>query len=46
MRDLAKKFHLYITGGSDFHGSNKPLIQMGTGLGGLRVPFELLEKIL
>lgn len=46
MRDLARKFNLYITGGSDFHGSNKPHIHMGKGLGGLRVPHELLKNIL
>ena len=45
MRDLAKKFHLFITGGSDFHGSNKPSIHLGTGLGTLFVPWELLNNI-
>ena len=42
---LAKKFHLFITGGSDFHGSNKPSIHLGTGLGTLFVPWELLNNI-
>lgn len=26
---IAKKFHLLCTGGSDFHGENKPAIEMG-----------------
>ncbi len=45
LRQLAKKFHLYITGGSDFHGSNKPAIQMGTGKNNIHVPEELLKNI-
>ena len=45
LRQLAKKFGLYITGGSDFHGSNKPAIQMGTGKNNIRVPAELLKNI-
>lgn len=46
MKKLAKKYSLFITGGSDFHGSNKPKISLGTGYGNLRIPEELLEPIL
>ncbi len=42
-RQLAKKNNLFITGGSDFHGSNKPTIDLGVGRGKLKVPTELLE---
>lgn len=45
IRRLAKEFHLLISGGSDFHGTPKPAIQIGTGRGNLRVPYELLEKL-
>jgi hypothetical protein len=31
-RSLAERFGLAMTGGSDFHGANKPLIALGTGL--------------
>jgi len=31
-RSLAERFGLAATGGSDFHGANKPLISLGTGL--------------
>ena len=31
-KSLAERFGLGITGGSDFHGGNKPLISLGTGL--------------
>jgi predicted metal-dependent phosphoesterase TrpH len=42
---LAKKFNLLITGGSDFHGSTKPDIEVGIGYGNLKVPYELLEQL-
>lgn len=42
IRGLAKKYNLLISGGSDFHGSNKPDIDLGTGLGHLYVPDSVL----
>lgn len=45
LKDLAKKYSLFPTGGSDFHGSNKPDIQIGFGRGGLRVSSLLLSDI-
>lgn len=44
IKRLAKEYGLAISGGSDFHGSNKPHIHLGTGTGRLFVPYELLEK--
>lgn len=35
---LAKEFSLLKSGGSDFHGDNKPFIQLGIGKGDLLVP--------
>lgn len=43
--DIAKHYGLLISGGSDFHGSNKPDIQLGTGTGNLYVPYEILRNI-
>jgi len=43
--DLAEKHHLLMSGGSDFHGSNKPDIQLGSGRGTLALPLSLYEKI-
>lgn len=43
IRKLAQEFDLKISGGSDFHGSNKPLIQLGSGMGHMYVPYEVLE---
>lgn len=42
---LASRFHLLPSGGSDFHGANKPAIDIGTGRGNLAVPYEYLEKL-
>lgn len=36
--DLAEKYTLLPTGGSDFHGENKPGVQLGIGDGNLSVP--------
>jgi len=45
-RSLAERFHLGATGGSDFHGANKPLISLGTGKrNNLNVPDALLEDL-
>lgn len=45
IRQLARKYALCITGGSDFHGSNKPDIDLGTGRGNLRIPHALWENL-
>lgn len=42
---MAARCHLLPTGGSDFHGSNKPDISIGKGRGGLRVSSLLLDAI-
>lgn len=42
---LSKKHKLLPTGGSDFHGSFKPDIQIGRGRGSLKVPYHLLSAL-
>lgn len=42
---MAHKYGFLITGGSDFHGENKPMIRIGVGTGHLRVPDELLQPL-
>lgn len=42
---IAEKHDLLISGGSDFHGTNKPHISLGKGKGKLDVPSELLETM-
>jgi len=44
-RNLAKKYSLKISGGTDFHGSFKPHISIGRGLGEMRIPYSVLENM-
>lgn len=43
--ELARKFNLVVTGGSDFHGQLIPDIQMGRGRGNLYIPYTLYENL-
>ncbi len=45
LRQMAGEMNLGISGGSDFHGKNKPLIQMGSGKGSLKIPYEIWENL-
>ena len=42
---IAGEFGILPSGGSDFHGANKPDISLGTGKGNIRVPMEYLENM-
>ncbi len=45
-QSLADRFKLGVTGGSDFHGGNKPMISLGTGCrNNLNVPDDLADKL-
>ena len=44
-RQVAKRFGILESGGSDFHGANKPHIQLGKGQGNLCIPYEFYEKL-
>lgn len=41
----ARKWNLAVTGGSDFHGANKPDIALGKGRGNLTVPYECVGDL-
>lgn len=45
MKKLAAEFDLLISGGSDFHGENKPYLHLGTGKGNLKIPDNILDAI-
>ena len=45
MKKLAQEFDLLISGGSDFHGENKPYIHLGTGKGNLKISDSILDAI-
>jgi 3',5'-nucleoside bisphosphate phosphatase len=42
---LAEQHELLVTGGTDFHGTIKPGIEMGAGDGSFHVPFELYKQL-
>ncbi len=42
---LAEEYGLLPTGGSDYHGTVKPHISIGTGTGDLEIPYAFLEGI-
>ncbi len=45
MLSVAHEFDLLVSGGSDFHGDNKPYIRLGAGKGNLNIPYEILARI-
>lgn len=45
IRKLADKYRLRISGGSDFHGANKPGLDLGNGYGKLYVPDEVWTNL-
>ena len=42
---LCKEFSLLPSGGSDFHGGNKPHIQIGVGEGNLQIPESFVKAL-
>jgi len=45
--EVAHRYGLAITGGSDFHGANKPRIQLGRGYAGnLAIPYQVLDDLM
>ena len=45
VRKIAHEYGLFITGGTDYHGRNKPDLEIGWGEGNLRIPVMLLENL-
>ncbi len=44
-RQIAHRFGIKCSGGSDFHGAAKPDVALGRGRGDLYIPMELLENL-
>lgn len=43
---IARRFGLIPTGGTDYHGDNKPGIRLGSGIdGNVRLPYRFLEEM-
>lgn len=45
VRKLAHEYNLLESGGSDFHGANKPHISLGSGCGNLCISYSYLKAI-
>jgi predicted metal-dependent phosphoesterase TrpH len=45
MLHIANKYNLAVSGGSDFHGANKPDLNIGSGRGNLKIPCSVLENL-
>ena len=41
---ICKEKNLFVSGGSDFHGTIKPDVDIGVGYGNLRIPDEILNS--
>ena len=44
-KGLAKRFNLFVTGGSDFHGANKPEVDLGYLGDGVELGYEVVESM-
>ena len=44
-RRLAKRFNLFVTGGSDFHGANKPDVDLGYLGDGAELGYQVVEAM-
>lgn len=42
---LARRFNLFVTGGSDFHGANKPDVELGNLGNGAELEYEVVERM-
>lgn len=42
--NLCVKNNFLVSGGSDYHGQNKPNVKMGTGFGNLKIPDNILDN--
>ncbi len=42
---MARRYGLVPTGGSDYHGSYKPGLELGVGRGDLNVPDDVLLEL-
>ncbi|MFH0811974.1 MAG: PHP domain-containing protein [Pseudomonadota bacterium] len=45
LRAITEKYGLLMTGGSDFHGEQKPTMFLGRGFGNMYVHYELIENM-
>lgn len=44
-KEVCERYKLLPSGGSDFHGANKPKISLGKGYGNMSIPYEYYEAL-
>jgi predicted metal-dependent phosphoesterase TrpH len=44
-KKIASQHELLITGGTDFHGTRKPSIDLGSGFGDLVIPYDIVDSL-
>lgn len=42
--NVCKDHNLFVSGGCDFHGKNKPDVDIGSGFGNLQIPTSIIEN--
>ena len=42
--EICKKHNLYISGGTDFHGTCRPEVEIGNGFGNLQIPTDIVSN--
>ncbi|BAX81463.1 PHP domain-containing protein [Labilibaculum antarcticum] len=42
---IVTKYNLLITGGSDFHGTRKPGVDLGNGFGNMVIPYDIVNAM-
>lgn len=45
IKTIASHYDLIITGGTDFHGSRKPSIDLGNGFGDMTIPYDFVNTL-
>jgi predicted metal-dependent phosphoesterase TrpH len=45
LKEIADHHHLLFTGGTDFHGSRKPGVDLGNGFGDLSIPYDIVKAL-
>lgn len=44
-KTIAEKYNLFYTGGSDFHGTRKPGVDLGNGFGDMAIPYDIVNSM-
>ena len=46
LENMSEKYNLFPTGGTDYHGVNKPGVCLGVGRGDMNIPHSLMDRML